>query len=190
MAERFNLEDYETVDQRLRRLYTAYPNARVLTDIVFQDDRRFVVKAELFFDREDITPVATGFAEEIVGIGFINKSYALENCETSAIGRAVANSSLVLGTPEGKRPSRQEMEKTNRYEDSPRKAPMTKKPMAQVFTADQIAKAQALLPKIAEINDIEELRAIWTAESAILDIKVDRTTLKDTINARVKDLSA
>ena len=187
---KFNLEDYETVDQRLRRLYTNFPNARVLTEIVFQDDRRFVVRAELYFDREDPTPVATGFAEEIVGIGFINKSYALENCETSAIGRAIANSPLVLGVPEGKRPSQQEMQKSQRYEESPRKAPAAKKTTSKVYTGDQIAKAQALLPTIAEIKDIEELRRIWTTETEILDIKVDATTLKDTINARVKELSA
>lgn len=187
---KFNLEDYETVDQRLRRLYTNHPNARVLTEIVFQDDRRFVMRAELYFDREDPTPVATGFAEEIVGIGFINKSYALENCETSAIGRAIANSALVLGVPEGKRPSQQEMQKSQRYAETPRKVSDVKKTITNIFTADQVAKAQALLLTIEGITEIEELRRIWTTETEILDIKIDKTTLKDTINARVKELSA
>jgi len=185
---KFNLDEYETVDQRLRRTYTGYPQARVITDLVFQDDRRFIIKAELYLNYDDVNPVATGYAEEIVGIGFINKSYALENCETSAIGRAIANSILVLGVPEGKRPSRQEMEKTQRYETSPRKAPITKP--AKVFTLDQISKAEALIATVSEITDKEELRRIWTTEGEILDIKVDKTTLKDTINNRVKELSA
>jgi hypothetical protein len=114
MAEKYSLEDYETVDSRLRRLYANYPEARVLTEMVYRDDRSFIVKAELYLDRNDMTPVATGYAEEIVGAGFVNKTSALENCETSAIGRSISNSPLVLGTPEGKRPSQTEMEKVER----------------------------------------------------------------------------
>ena len=56
----FNLDDYETVEQRLVRLYTKYPTARVLTEIVHQDERRFVVRTEIYLDLDDPRPVATG----------------------------------------------------------------------------------------------------------------------------------
>ena len=87
MAEKYSLEDYETVEQRLIRVYSKFASARVLTHLVHQDERRFIVRAELYLDPKDPTPFATGFAEEIVGAGFVNKTSALENCETSAIGR-------------------------------------------------------------------------------------------------------
>lgn len=185
MAEKYNLEDYETVDSRLRRLYTTHPDARVLTDMVYRDDRSFIVKAELYLDRNDLTPVATGYAEEIVGVGFVNKTSALENCETSAIGRCISNSPLVLGTPEGKRPSQTEMEKVERYKETPRKA-VTKK---IEYTLEQVTDAEILINTCQGISDINELREVWTSNASLLDVPVNGTTLKDVINTRVKGLS-
>jgi hypothetical protein len=192
MAEKYSLEDYETVDMRLRRLYTQYPQARILTDMVFRDDRSFIVKAELYLNYEDLTPVSTGYAEEIVGAGFVNKTSALENCETSAIGRCISNSILVLGTPEGRRPSMQEMEKVERYKESPRKPIKMTKPNRQ-YTQEENDKAVLLYQDIVNIsdteNEIESLRKIWTTNADYLDVPVNGTTLKDLINNRVKELS-
>ena len=185
MAEKYNLEDYETVDSRLRRLYANYPEARVLTEMVYRDDRSFIVKAELYLDRNDMTPVATGYAEEIVGAGFVNKTSALENCETSAIGRSISNSPLVLGTPENRRPSQTEMEKVERYKESPRKA-ATKK---IEYTDEQVLESTIKIALAKTLTDINELREVWTTNTAYLDIPADGTTLKDVINSRVKELS-
>jgi len=108
---KFDLSEYETVEQRLSRFWKAHPEGRVLTDLVFHDERRFIVKAEIYFDRDDMTPVASGYAEEIVGASPVNRTSALENGETSSIGRALANCGFAS---EGKRPSRSEMEKVER----------------------------------------------------------------------------
>lgn len=181
------LEDYEMVDSRLRRLYTKCPKARVLTEMVFRDERSFIVKAEVYLNGEDFTPHATGYAEEIVGAGFVNKTSALENCETSAIGRAISNSLLCLGAPEGKRPSRQEMEKVERYKAEPRKAAPKNRPIIEP-SEQQIASARALIHAIPLVGDVEKLRSIWNESSTYLDIKVDGVTLKDVINKRVKEV--
>jgi hypothetical protein len=182
------LEDYELVESRLRRLYTAHPQARVLTDMVYRDERSFIVKAEIYLTAEDMTPSATGYAEEIVGAGFVNKTSALENCETSAIGRAISNSILCLGAPEGKRPSRQEMEKVERYKSEPRKPTPKARPVAPV-EPEQLAKAAILIPTAKHLTTVDDLRAMWTSNQDVLDVKIDGQTLKDTINARVKELS-
>ncbi len=181
------LEDYELVESRLRRLYTAHPQARVLTDMVHNDDRRFIVKAEVYLTPEDMTPSATGYAEEIIGAGFVNKTSALENCETSAIGRAISNSVLCLGAPEGKRPSRQEMEKVERYKAEPRKPAPKPRPVVEA-TPEQIANAALKIGEAQGENDKDKLREIWTKNLDLLDIKVDNITLKDVINRRVKEL--
>jgi hypothetical protein len=89
--------------------------------------------------------------------------------------------------PEGKRPSRQEMEKQDRYKETPRKAPVTQKAKVE-YTQDQIDKATATIATIASIEDVEELRRIWATETEILDIPVNKTTLKDVINTRAKAL--
>jgi hypothetical protein len=185
MAEKYSLEDYETVESRLRRLYEKYPTARLLTELIYQDERRFITKSFLYLDPKDNTPHSTGFAEEIVGAGFVNKTSALENCETSSIGRCLSNSVLCLGAPVGKRPSQEEMQKVERYKAEPRKSPVKK----ATFTADEIALAEAAIQTVAAMSDKEKLRELWTSSAAILDAPINGTTLKDVINNRVAELS-
>ena len=106
---RFNLADYETVESRLVRYWEANPDGRISTELVAAEDGRYIVKAEVYRSAEDIYPVATGYAEETIGSSPVNKTSALENCETSAIGRALANWTFqAKGSP---RPSREEMSK-------------------------------------------------------------------------------
>lgn len=182
MAGKFDLEAYETVEVRLRRLYTQYPTARVLTDLVFQDDRRFIIKAEIYLDKDDLSPVSTGYAEEIVGASPVNRSSALENGETSAIGRAINNSVLCLLAPEGKRPSREEMDKVDRYSKETRKpikAPRT-------YTEEELTKAQYVLEhEVPVVAFIDEARRVWEENKDLLDAPVNGTTLKDALNAKV-----
>ena len=110
----FNLDDYEPVASRLDRFLKAHPNARVITDLVHYLADIAVFKAELWLDGEII---ATGWAEEIRGQGNVNKTSHLENCETGAVGRALANAGL-SGSDFTKRPSREEMGKVQRMTES------------------------------------------------------------------------
>jgi hypothetical protein len=108
----FNLDDYEPVASRLDRFLKAHPDARVITDLVHYLSDIAVFKAELWLDGEII---ATGWAEEIRGQGNVNKTSHLENCETGAVGRALANAGL-SGSDFTKRPSREEMGKVVRMQ--------------------------------------------------------------------------
>ena len=80
--------DYATVALRIgifrRNLGTA---AAISTSIVFHDDKKVIVKAEVFIDGK---LVSTGIAEEIRAASRINQTSATENAETSAVGRALA----------------------------------------------------------------------------------------------------
>jgi hypothetical protein len=69
-----------------------------------------VIRAELWLD--DIC-IATGYAEEVRGAGNVNRTSHVENCETSAVGRALANAGYA-GSDVNKRPSREEMSKVQR----------------------------------------------------------------------------
>jgi hypothetical protein len=69
-----------------------------------------VIRAELWL--EDVC-IATGYAEEVRGAGNVNRTSHVENCETSAVGRALANAGMA-GTDVNKRPSREEMSKVER----------------------------------------------------------------------------
>ena len=104
----FNLADYEPVEVRLEKFIKDYPAFRIATELEVVEATRYIVKAYLFKDASDGVPWATGYAEETVTSRGVNQTSALENCETSAIGRALANAGYA---PKGKRPSREEMSK-------------------------------------------------------------------------------
>jgi len=104
----FNLADYEPVEVRLEKFIKDYPLFRIATELEVVEATRYIVKAYLFKNTEDSVAWATGYAEETVSQRGVNQTSALENCETSAIGRALANAGYA---PKGKRPSREEMTK-------------------------------------------------------------------------------
>ena len=90
----FNIDNYELVEDRLKKFWADYPNGRVNTDVVGKSDdgTMVIVKAELFTDIDSKIPVSSGLAQETKGVGgFANNEAWLENCESSAIGRALAN---------------------------------------------------------------------------------------------------
>jgi len=104
----FNLADYEPVEVRLEKFIKDYPSFRISTELEVVEASRYIVKAYLYKDVSDSVAWATGYAEETVSARGVNQTSALENCETSAIGRALANAGYA---PKGKRPSREEMTK-------------------------------------------------------------------------------
>ena len=123
----FNLADYEPVEVRLEKFIKDYPAFRIATELEVVEATRYIVKAYLFKNVEDSVAWATGYAEETVTSRGVNQTSALENCETSAIGRALANAGYA---PKGKRPSREEMSKVVA-------AKPVKPPVAEVKADDQ-----------------------------------------------------
>lgn len=110
----FNPADYETVEQRIKRFYADHPDGRIITEnLTTLQDRQvstWVTKTTIYFDSSEqglALPKATGHAFEIDGAGMANKTSALENAETSSIGRALANA----GYSGNKRATREEMAK-------------------------------------------------------------------------------
>jgi hypothetical protein len=113
----FNLQDYEPVAARLDRWLKAdhkthQPSVR--TFLVSDPSSDICVfRAELWLlgeTKDDDYLLSTGWAEEIRGAGNVNRTSHVENCETSAVGRALANAGMA-GSDVSKRPSREEMTK-------------------------------------------------------------------------------
>lgn len=80
--------EYETVALRVKKLREAHPDWAIQTEVLHRDADCVVVKA--FVCDKDNRILGTGHAEEFRASSTINKTSALENCETSAIGRALA----------------------------------------------------------------------------------------------------
>jgi len=162
---RFDLSQYETVETRLAKFWAQYPNGQVFTAIHHYDDNKVVFRAEIYKDISDARPVATGYAEEVRDLSPVNKTSHVENAETSAIGRALAN--FVFQSKTAPRPSREEMVKVARQE-TPKKAP---------------APAVDMLTKFREACTKHGLDPQKIATEA----NVDLNNIKDTDMPRLRD---
>jgi len=113
----FNINDYETVEVRLARFISDFPDFRIDTQLVEASDTRFIVRSAIYRTFLDSVPFATGLAYEMVSDRGIMSTSALEVCETSSLGRSLANAGYAA---KGKRPSQSEMAKVIAAEDKPK----------------------------------------------------------------------
>jgi len=157
----FDLSQYEPVENRLKAFWKECPNGRISTILVEASETRFIVKAEIYKEFNDAIPVSTGLAYEIIGSGPVNRTSALENCETSSLGRALANWKF-----SGKsRASKEEMEKVERLSNS--------KPYIEMINAAlDLTELEALNPLLAEAkktldpNALKQLYSTYSAKKA------------------------
>jgi hypothetical protein len=106
----FNLNDYEDVDTRIHKFYETYPDGAIETELISNDEEKGVVvfRATCFRTYVDAKPSAIGYARGSRKDRGVDRDFWFENCETSAIGRCLANLGL---SAKGKRASSLEMAK-------------------------------------------------------------------------------
>ena len=144
----FNLDDYETVEERLIKFWKEHPDGRISTTLVEATASRFIVQAYIYRTEVDQHPWSSGLAEETVQGRGVNATSALENCETSAIGRALASAGYAT---KGKRPSREEMAKVAKG----------------VQVANQVAEVKAKMADTSkEYVPVEKASDPWTIQTA------------------------
>jgi len=115
----YDLSNYEEVKDRIPLFYERFPDGRIITEIVSEDENHVTIKTSLYADQEQQRALATGHAMEKPG-GVI-KAFT-ENCETSSIGRALANYNLYgnVAKDKGTRPSKEEMSSNVMTQDEPK----------------------------------------------------------------------
>jgi hypothetical protein len=110
---RFDLDSYQTVQERIDLFRTRFPEGRFELQLVHMTENQVVMKASVYTVFDSEFPTCQDFAEETLGSSPVNKTSFVENCATSALGRAISQ----LGgefSPTNKKPSREEMEKVAR----------------------------------------------------------------------------
>jgi len=174
-----SLEHYAPVADRLTLFYARYPNGRVVTELVSRDESEITFKAFVYRSAEETQPAATGWAAERIGDGDVNTVACLENTETSAVGRALANLGL---TASRNRPSREEMEKAARARarggNDPRRLSVVAEPKPSPFDtplqriANRAAEAVELLGEAEHAglsrHHVESMRGTLAAQTVSL----------------------
>lgn len=91
---------YAEVNQRIKAFRMVYPNGTIATELLSDKDGICVFKAMVYGDNDPTvnTLLGTGHAYEKENEGFINRTSYIENCETSAVGRALAMAGFGLNT--------------------------------------------------------------------------------------------
>jgi hypothetical protein len=171
----FNLDNYETVEVRLEKFIADFEDFRISTELESFANDRFIVKAYLYRTFADSVPFATGYAEEKITDRGVNATSALENCETSAIGRALANAGYAA---KGKRPSREEMVKVARVTNDKASEAIANAPLAINNTWDEFVGKEptpepVTLAEAAQLvqQSFGEVEPIPTCQHGIREIK-------------------
>ncbi len=158
----FNLDDYETVEERLIKFWKDHPDGQIHTKVLEHSSSRFIVEASVYRTEADARPWTTGLAEETVQGRGVNATSALENCETSAIGRALANAGYAT---KGKRASREEMGKVAA------KAAVSEQVQQVKAKMSQTSNEYVPVPKEDDPWTIKDVAPVTTVEQAVEMVK-------------------
>jgi len=161
----FNLSEYQTCAERLELFWKDHPDGRVDTKLIEASTSRFIVQAYIYRTEADQYPWASGLAEETVQGRGVNATSALENCETSALARALANAGYSPKGDSSKRASREEMSKVQAINDVKAKVQEVKAKMADT--------SQQYVP-VAKADDpwtTWEAAPVVTMEQAVETVK-------------------
>jgi hypothetical protein len=181
----FNLDDYEPVAARQNRWLEnrmgeylegkgGYP--RTITHMVSEAGADIcVIRAELWLG--DVC-IATGYAEEVRGAGNVNRTSHVENCETSAVGRALANAGMA-GSDVSKRPSREEMSKVQN----------TKPKMRITQSSSAMADANGISIKGNQYGDIPDWLVLEAAQAGVTQVWDNRDKVAGTKRPWFKDVN-
>jgi hypothetical protein len=172
----FNLDDYEPVAARHSRWLEKNPNGRTITHMVSVPGSDIcVIRAELWL--EDVC-IATGYAEEVRGAGNVNRTSHVENCETSAVGRALANAGMA-GSDVSKRPSREEMTKVQN----------TAPKMRITQASSAMAEANGISVKGNQFGPIPDWLVLEAAQAGVTQVWDNRDKVVGTRRPWFKDVN-
>jgi hypothetical protein len=145
----FDLSDYQSVQDRIEIFWKNFPNGRIINELVLTNEKECIIKCSVWKDGTGVLPDAVDYAQETISEKGVNKYSALENCATSATGRAI---SLLGGelSPSKKRASQTEMLKAARQRDWMFEA-------KKMVTAENISGLRKLYEEAKTLNMSDQL---------------------------------
>ena len=160
-------DEYDQVEDRLKKFWKDNPNGRIDTKIIHvsEDFKNAIHRCEVYKDIADENPIATGIAQDQHGPVGANKTSWIENGETSAIGRALANWTYAAK----KRPSVTEMQKVENLSDS-----QVTKSAAKTGNSNSYTPSPSVQEKIKDVptGPVEDTKAALEEIGVVVQEKV------------------
>jgi hypothetical protein len=161
----FNLSEYQTCAERLELFWKEHPDGRIDTKLIEASASRFIVQAFIYRTEADQHPWASGLAEETVSGRGVNATSALENAETSALARSLANAGYSPKGDPSKRASREEMSKVQAVNEVKANIDKVKAKMADT------SKEYVPVEKASDPWTIQTAAPVTTMEQAVETVK-------------------
>lgn len=173
MPGKFNPDDYVPVNTRLLEFRKEHPEGRIVSTLLSAPGAQdIVIRADIYLGAEDVI-VANGHAHEVVGQGMVNLTSAMENCETSAWGRALANLGYEIRKGIA---SREEMERVERgsgataYREPPQaQAQASATPRGTADVTLPVSKSKGKLLRDAATHDLEWVHDVYLTQDRLND---------------------
>ena len=140
-------KDYVTVSERVKAFRSICPGGKIETEMVYFEAGRVMFKATV--KDQDDRILATGYSEEKEGSTMINKTSFVENCETSAVGRALGFAGIGI---DGSMASAEEVVTAIVNQNAPKPAPAKPEYPPEFVAACKFAAGGSTLGRIYKEN--------------------------------------
>lgn len=167
-------KDYAEVPQRIKAFRSVCPNGAIVTELLSNENGVCIFKASIYDENQVL--IGTGTAQEKETSSFINKTSYIENCETSAVGRALGMCGFGIDVSVASAEEiqnamlNQEKKSETKAEPKPETKTETRATKMQIELIKQRYSAEEM-PKIFEWAKIEELNELTVAQASVLIAK-------------------
>lgn len=158
-------KDYAEVNQRIKAFRMVYPDGFIATEIISIENGVCIIKASCgFYEEGQAITLGHGTAYEKEGSSFINQTSYIENCETSAVGRALGMAGFGIDTSVA---SYEEVSNAQLNQEERKATPKQVEFLKRLYTGDK-------LEKLLKINGIDNLEDMAMEKASMLIEKITK----------------
>ncbi|MBP5311877.1 MAG: hypothetical protein J6112_03480 [Clostridia bacterium] len=158
-------KDYAEVNQRIKAFRMVYPDGFIATEIISIENGVCIIKASCgFYEEGQAITLGHGTAYEKEGSSFINQTSYIENCETSAVGRALGMAGFGIDTSVA---SYEEVSNAQLNQEERKATPKQVEYLKKLYTGDK-------LEKLLKINGIDNLEDMAMEKASMLIEKITK----------------
>jgi hypothetical protein len=152
-------KDYAEVPQRIKAFRSVCPNGAIVTELLSNENGVCIFKASVYDEKQML--IGTGTAYEREDSSFINKTSYIENCETSAVGRALGMCGFGIDVSVASAEEVQNAMLNQEVKAEPKATEKQLETVSKLYTAEE-------MPKIYEWAKVDDLHRLTISQASAL----------------------